>query len=241
MNRIVGGQRARVAALVAALACALTASFAVASTAAWAVGAGRAEVVNGDTGSPMNSGGSATFFGLNLPGGARCPGDTAHQGYHVFTYLLPKDFNLASATYTNLPLQGIGLIASGEYIGALNTDPLTAAVRQLPGNFTFARLKPSDLFGPGQSSATWEAGVSCADRYGRTARYWNVEMVFTLSHSDPGGFVWRLSHHESAPSSTRRSLIVVAAGVAGAVVAYKVVNLCRRKARARRAAVGAAQ
>ena len=46
---------------------------------------------------PLSSGGASTPFTLALPPHAACPGDTAHSGYHVYSYLVPAGTNLYGA------------------------------------------------------------------------------------------------------------------------------------------------
>jgi len=206
------------------------AAFASALSAAGAATAGPAVIVNGATGFPLNSGGPATTFGVNLPAGARCPGDSRHLSFKVFTYMLPQGADVSAATYTNVPAENnIGLFAGGQYVGPINTEPDTGVVPQMPGNLSFSPpLQRSDLIPQGQTSATWDAGVACVDRFGHTASYWNVALVFLASHAGPAGFTWRTAHHVAGPSSTRRTLTVVAAGVIGAALAYFVVTQARR-------------
>jgi hypothetical protein len=197
---------------------------------------GKALIVNPDNGTPMNSGGSKTFFQLDVSGAAgRCPGDTAHGSYLVYTYFVPTRVDPGSVSYTIVPQGHLGLIASEAYVGALDTIKNTGAVPPLPGNFVFSRWTPTDLFPAGASSAAWEAGVACVN-FGRTITYWNVEIVFTASHSDPGGFVWRLAHHESAPGALHRLLVVLLAGVAGAAAVMLVYAAVTHRPRVRRPA-----
>ena len=58
-------------------------------------------------------------------------------------------------------------------------------VSELPSQFTWTRLTPKDLFPDGQTSATWEGGIACANTHGVVTDYWNSQIVFTASASDP--------------------------------------------------------
>ena len=197
---------------------------------------GKVLIVNPDTGAPLNSGGSKTFFQMDVHGAfGKCPGDTAHGEYLVYTYFVPKGVDPGSVSYTIVPQGHLGMIASEAYVGALDTIKNTAAVPPLPGNFVFSRWTPSDLFPAGSSSATWEAGVACV-KFGRTIRYWNVEIGFTASKSDPGGFVWHLTHHESAPGAAHRWSVILLCGGAGAVVVLLMFAAFTRFPRIRRRA-----
>lgn len=142
---------------------------------------------------PLDSGGSETLYGLALPVGASCPGDTAHQGYHVFSYLVPKGVAPASINFKRgTANKGFGYIAYGSYYGAINTAEGSGEVVGLPSQFTWTRLTTSDLFPDGQKSSTWEGGIACANTHGVVTNYWNSQIVFTASTSDPHGFTWRV-------------------------------------------------
>jgi hypothetical protein len=221
-------------AVVAVICAAGTVVMAGPAWAASTVPVGTATIVSGSTGLPINSGGSATLYGINVPSGSKCQGDTAHDGYSVFTYMVPKGTDPASETYTDVPAKGFGLIASEQYVGGLATDPISGDLQSMPGNFTFSRLTPAILFGNGATSATFEAGVACVRRGGFTSAYWNVEVVFTRSTTDPGGFVWHLTRHESRPSSTGRTVLIVVVGVVAGGTVYILISLfgvARRRSR----------
>lgn len=173
------------------------------ATPAVAVTRGRARIEKADGSGPLNAGGSTTPYAVALPVGAACPGDTAHRGYRVWSYLAPKATDPGTISLTGiLPTPGLALVANGEVFGPANTAINTGDIVGVPNSFTFVRVTPSDLFPGGQSKATWEAGIACADVHGSMTRYWNVELSFSASTSDPGGFTWRVVQ----PASTRRHL-----------------------------------
>ncbi len=59
----------------------------------------------------MSSGGSATDFTVVLPAQSDCSGDTASDGYHVFSYLLPQGTAVTSDSFSSgSPSEGPGLI-----------------------------------------------------------------------------------------------------------------------------------
>jgi hypothetical protein len=169
---------------------------------------------------PLNSGGSATLYGIALPAGASCPGDTAHHGYHVFSYLEPSSTSVGSISFkTGLPQRGLGLIAYGRYFGAVNTAEETGAITAIPLDFTWTRVTTKDLFPNGQKSSTWNAGIACANADGSVTNYWNSQIVFTASSSDLRGFTWRVVSDPSLGSSHKwlwlgMVLIVLSIGLA---------------------------
>src|ERR1700689_4780417 len=116
---------------------------------------------------PLNSGGSATPYAVGLPSGASCPGDTAHDGYHVFSYLVPQGVSPTAVSFkTGDPSKWFGYIANGSYFGAVNPAQDPGQAVSPPAEFVWPRLSPQDLFAHGQSSATWEGGIACADVHG---------------------------------------------------------------------------
>ncbi len=169
----------------------------------------------------LGSGGSATPYGVVLPSGATCPGDTAHDGYHVYSYLVPKDVAPTAVSFKRgIPSRWYGYIADGAYFGAVNTAEGTGQIVGLPTSFTWSRLTPADLFAAGASSATWEGGIACADTHGVVTDYWNSTIRFTADAADPGGFRWAVVDQGAVPTGSSApvglwvgvGLLVVASG-----------------------------
>jgi hypothetical protein len=190
-------------------------------TVAGAAVASAEVITHPGTSTPLASGGSATPYGVILPAGASCPGDTAHDGYHVYSYLVPAGTTPTDVSFkTGLPGKWFGYIADGAYYGAINTAESTGQINGLPTSFTWSRLTPADLFTHGAHTATWEGGIACADTHGVVTDYWNSEVVFTADPSDPGGFTWKVVHQGEVPSSSGSNttlwvgvgLLVIAAG-----------------------------
>ena len=199
--------------MIAALTVGITAHPLVAGAA---TGAGEV-ITNVGTLTPLTSGIAATPYGVILPNGASCPGDTAHDGYHVFSYLVPKGTAPADIRFTTgLPDRGLGYFSNGAYFGAVNTAETTGQVVGIPTSFTWTRLTTGELFRDGARSSTWEGGIACADVHGVVTDYWNSEIVFTAHASDPGGFTWRVTGQGSISSPTDVGLWV---GIALLVVA----------------------
>jgi hypothetical protein len=214
------GRRARALALLAGTALCL-ATLAGVGGVAGAVTPGAEVIVHPGTTKPLASGGSRTPYGVVLPPGAACPGDTAHDGYLVYSYLVP---GTASPTDVNfkrgIPNRWYGYIAAGSYFGAVNTAESTGQVVGLPYDFVWTRLTPGDLFAAGAHTATWNGGIACATSRGVVTDYWNSRIVFTADASDPGGFTWKVVDQGAVPSSQPVGLwigvglLVVAAGAA---------------------------
>ncbi len=203
---------------------------AVPATAGASVVAGTGEITQPGSLTPLDSGGSETLYGVVLPSGAGCPGDTAHHGYHIFSYLVPKDVSPAAVNFKRGRAdEGFGYIAYGMYYGAINTALGTGLVAGLPPDFTWARLTRKDLFPQGQKSATWEGGIACANTDGVVTNYWNSQIVFTASTSDPRGFTWRVVAQPALGPSHEWEWIGVALIVLSVLLAALAVFLSRRR------------
>jgi hypothetical protein len=209
---------------VAALAV-ITGLLAVPGSAGADVAVGPASITQPGSPTLLHAGGSGTLYGVQLPPGASCPGDTAHQGYRVYSYLVPKGISPTSVSFkTGKPSRWFGYIAYGAYYGAVNTAEGSGLVVELPPQFTWARLTPKDLFPQGAHSATWEGGIACTTVDGVVTNYWNSQIVFTASTTDPRGFTWKVVADPTVSGShawlwVGVALIVVSAALAALAVA----------------------
>jgi hypothetical protein len=166
----------------------------------------------------LTSGGSTTVFTVVLtPAPADCTGDTASDGYHVYSYLLPEATSITSNNFsTGSPSEGLGLVDSDGYYGPANTAPTTGQIIDIPTSFEWA-----DLLNLGEtaaqldngSSAVWNAGIACANSSGAVTDYWNTQVTFTKSTSDPNGFVWSAGPGASTPEVSQAVVLPVAGGV----------------------------
>jgi hypothetical protein len=188
------------------VAVALAALTAVATLAVAGVNSASASTLNGiaTTALPSNdtylaSGGSNTLFTVALPPSAACTGDTAHDGYHVWSYLVKQSESIAATTFSAAtgPSQGFGLYESDlNYYGPINTAQNTGEIIQIPNDFSWGAgvaggsFTAADLLYTGGSSGIWEAGLACANSTGVLTDNWNTEVTFTQSGTDPNGFTW---------------------------------------------------
>jgi hypothetical protein len=190
---------------------------------------GAAEITVPGQSNPLRSGGSATPYGVALPPGASCPGDTAHHGYHVFSYLVPLGTSPATVRFSNIPDTGLGYFGTGGvYVGPLNTAEYTGQIVGLPTSLTLTHLSPRLLFAAGRASATWDGGIACATAKGAVAAYWNTRIVFTRSSTDPGGFTWSIPTPGRVVGASHGyglwlaiALIVLAVLLSGAALAFR--------------------
>jgi hypothetical protein len=185
----------------------------------------------------LDSGGSGTLYGVWVPDGARCPGDTEHDEYHVFTFLFPQGLPPTEVSFkTGVPegfgTQGrLGLFSDGEYVGALDTAPTTGQVDRLPEAYSWTRLTPRVLFTEGETTSAWEAGIACANRNGVVTNYWDTEIVFKASTTDPGGFTWSVPKSAQVAVSGGHSFPIGVVLVIAAVVLGIAALFMRRRRR----------
>jgi hypothetical protein len=181
--------------LAAGTLCLLLAPAAAASTV---VGTATIAHPGATAAAPVATGGSTTPFTVALPPNASCTGDTAHHGYHVYSYLVPRGTDLASVTFETGPSTGYGLVQSdGRYYGAINTASNTGQIIGVPNDFTWGPLArtgggsvPLSTLLDGRSRGVWEAGIACANSHGALDRYWNTQVDFAATTHRDGGFSW---------------------------------------------------
>src|SRR5262245_25813268 len=79
------------------------------------------------------SGASNTVFNITLPGTAKCSGDTATAGYHVFSYVVPSSVDPTTLNFAGgAANQGQALIDSqGSPFNAIATGVTTGTVPTL--------------------------------------------------------------------------------------------------------------
>jgi hypothetical protein len=192
---------------------------------------GVATIASPSNDAPLSSGGSTTLFTVTLPANAACSGDTASGGYHIYSYLVQQGSSVPAVvqplTFTTQPSAGYGLLdSSGTYFGPANTAITTGQVIGIPTDFEWEPLAngvgltgPSGLLYSGGSSGVWEAGIACANTSGVLTDYWNTEITFTSSVSDPNHFVWSAGPPAVTPEVPYTLVLpVLAIGIIGASV-----------------------
>ena len=150
----------------------------------------------------LASGGSATNFTVTLPDQAACSGDSATGGYRVFSYMVPRGTSPSTISFsTGDPSTGYGFFSStGTLYESVNTATTTGQIIGIPvfewgpavvsyGLLTASASEPALLY-TGGTSGVWEAGIACANSSGTVTDWWNTEITFTSSTSDPDKFVW---------------------------------------------------
>jgi hypothetical protein len=213
---LAGGRRAGRVMAVLALACFAVLGLAVGPAAA-SVKAGSAQVVQPDGRTPLSAGASGTPFTLKLPPGAACPGDTAHKFYLIDSYVEPLGTNLATIRYAGgFPITGNPLVdVTGEALITVNSVAYTGQIPNLPP-LNWQAFADHGGWPPG----TYNVGVSCADRHGLTAQYWNTRVRFLSDPALPGGFTW-----VALDPPRRENKAPVGRTIAGVVIVVAIVGV----------------
>lgn len=163
---------------------------------------GAAVITDGSTNTVITTPQASTqLFTIVLPSMAACDADTATGGYHVYSYVINGPLSSAALTTylqglnpnNDFPTKYLQLTDNGgNFYAAQNTAIGTGQVVSIPLNFDFGVLN-SDLsnFGmPTLAGTTQEVGLLCATADNIVKDYWNQEVTFTASGTDPGGFTW---------------------------------------------------
>ena len=194
-----------------AVALSLIVGLVLVPSAAGAAGVPAGQVqITAPNGSAITGGGSETTFSVRTPAGAKCPGDTQHDSYFVYSYFVRKGISPASVIFRGeTPSQGFGIISDGAYFGAVNTAPFTGQIVSLPLHAVWGRVTTQMLFPNGETSSVWETGLVCADTDGVARSYWNAELKFTARASDSHGFTWTILSAASPPTHHNRTGLIV--------------------------------
>lgn len=160
-----------------------------------AVDAGDVTVIDTD-GQPLIRGGSATEFGLLLPEGAACPGDSMHDQWAAQSFVVPATNDLGSLKYGVIGPEGEAQYA----LYMLNTNPYVDALtlsNDAPGKpgritipaFTFNEFPPGTL-----PDGRYRIGIACTYLERKIGLYWDTEIIVAAEADDePGQMIWRLS------------------------------------------------
>lgn len=152
----------------------------------------RASVTDPSQTQIVQHGGSATYFSLLLPKQAHCAGDARHDGYRVFSYLIPRGVDPHTESFvTTLPSKWYGMYTESQYYMGFPA-PGTGAIDDIPNNFVWSRLSPSLLLSSGQDVAQWDAGLACVSDHYAIQNTWSATFEFQRSSTDVGGFTWQV-------------------------------------------------
>jgi hypothetical protein len=212
-----------------------------ASTQAFAVSLPPGAACGGDTATDGYQVVSYMVPGSVYPGllaQIRFAGGDPNQGFGYFNQGAPgSSTSPGSLLAPQLAAAGTGQIQGDEIAG-----PFAWAPDAIPGDgltVTGSLRAPYNtaLIPTGQSSQAWESGIACINPSGAITDYWNAEITFSVSGTDPNGFTWTPS---TPPAPFLPEAPVAAAlPIGGAVIAIAGVAVVERRRRLRRRFVSA--
>jgi hypothetical protein len=206
--------------------------------------AGAATLIDAGSGHALASGGSLTTWTLQLPKPPKsnCSGDSAHDGYYVYTYLVSSaidphvlrfnpdtgpDAVRGQFTFFLIDIRGTPHVATPTGVGTGQVVPGTL--------YNFKRLRAQGAAGaplePGvdympMRPGSYNLGLACwnADT-NKPDKFWNARLTFKADVHDPDGLVWSVvagattspPKHSSRTTALVVVLIVVIAAVGVAI------------------------
>ncbi len=154
---------------------------------------------------------SSTQFTVALPTGSVCSGDTAGDGSHEYSYLVPSGTAVSSLSFSSgFASNDLGLVdINGKPWDGIDTEPTSGLVIGILNDYEWAPLvSQGEIALTGSngllysgSRGVWDAGIACATPAGVLSDYWNEQVTFTASGGDPNGFVWFPGTVSAAPGS----------------------------------------
>jgi hypothetical protein len=198
------------------------------------------------TASPALSGPQAStkVFQTNFPSGAKCPGNTATNGYHLYSYVVPTSVDPGNSAQINFaagsPSTGWGYFdTGGNYysVGGGSTDS-AGAPSGVPTNFAFQNMVTtlglSAATLTGGSSALYHTGFVCTDSSGNPVSdsfVWNCDVTFTAVTAavDANGYQW--TPCAQGTTNVPEAPLALALPIGGAAVLFFGVMVNRRRAR----------
>jgi hypothetical protein len=181
-------------------------------------------------------------FNMVLPSGAACSKDSNTGQYTVNSYVVDNSMVPNPGTLTfpgGTPSQGTVLLQdnSGSPYSGEQTVPVSGVISQ-PPPFNWDNFQGA--FGANAASgqplypATFNVGIMCADNNANPDKWWNAQITFAASSSDPNGFTWTIV----APAATPEAPFAIALPLSALGVAGVSLLVLRRRRRPAAPTVG---
>lgn len=195
-----------------------------------------------EVGLTPREGGSATAFSVQLPAGASCPGDSAHDGYRVNSYMVPASLDPTEVTYDGAGptpyaydsyadfRQPLYETNSNSFVAIQTADATTpgqpGAIINLP-EFDFA------VYPPGRPPAGhYHLGIACT-LLKQIVTVWDTEIVISAAADDAAQIRWTAvgpaGDTTSADSNLPAATVVAAGAFAIAAIAGSTLLIRRRR------------
>jgi len=164
---------------------------------------GSVTIVN-ETREALTEGNGSTVFGLLLPGGASCPGDSRNDQWRVQTFIVPAEVDPGTLRYNSIGPDGDGMYA----LYGLDTNPITAVLTAPNGSLGFPgliiglRAASFEIFPPGTlPDGTYRVGVACS-YFGDTASFWDTLFEVSRDTEDkPAEVRWEVTSPAAGATS----------------------------------------
>lgn len=201
---------------------------------------GDATIVKEDSSSGLAGGGSATSFGLKLPDGAACPGDSLNDDWRVSSFIVPETDDPGTFTFAATKPDGDGRYAlytldTRSYVNRFTT---MAESPGGPGPIDEVPVFNLGLYTGGRlAEGNYRIGLACT-LYNDVYRYWDTQIVVTAVPSDqPAQLTWKLASGGSQGSDNSSFLFVPFVIVGAVVVLIAVLIMARHRSGSRPASV----
>jgi hypothetical protein len=179
---------------------------------AWALTTdGAYTVTDPGTNGTLTTGIATKQYTITLPAHAKCSGDTATAGYHVYGYAVHVAGKVTKAALTTavqgldpvngVPSQFLPLTDNGgNFYGPANTAIGTGQIVSIPLNLEWAPLNSilvNNGLAPiyGTKTLTYQVGIFCANPSNKVIDFWNMPLTFTKGTAAQGGFTWKVGKH----------------------------------------------
>ncbi len=220
------GLRRRLVVMVRVAAAALVlGGLAIFGSAAFSASSPTAEtapaVISKATGTgSLSSGGSTTPWTIDLPANSHCSGDTHTGGFLVYSYMTaadPATLSFSVANASGGPSSGYSLwetLNEGQNVyAAIATSITTGFIPQTP-SLDYSLFSVSGTGGTtfALPLGAYNVGIACAQRSGALDQFWNTQVVFTASSSDPAGEVWAVAGSTTTTTTVAGTTTTTAAG-----------------------------
>ena len=145
----------------------------------------------------LTHGSAFTEFSVRLPDNSTCPGDSAHDQWRVQSFIIPADADPVAIRYGAIGPEPPG---HGRYaLFMLETTPFVHQLtRPNPGAGQPGVIQTMPPFnftvvaGDGIPSGEYRVGAACT-YFGKTAKYWDTQIVISGSGVTAGQLSWRLA------------------------------------------------
>jgi LPXTG-motif cell wall-anchored protein len=197
------------------------------------------------SGEPIDGGGSATEFTIDLPDGAECPGDSFNDDYRVGSYMLPATVDPFEVEWSGEGPHPYGLGDYESFRQPLYDDLTSGYSSKLlaendgpgqPGQILDFPAFTMDVFEPGMiAPGRYRIGIVC-NYFAEVSTVWNAEIeVVTDAQDAPAQIHWTVVDAQgAAPESGSSTASIVVVGLVVLLLGGLAAFIRRKQATSRR-------